>query len=482
MLHVACEVNDLAVVRYLIEEVGLSQTPDEHGYYPLHSVLMHEHTSNYSCSETILLLNYLVEHGAEVDIAGPFNRSPLHTATLYGCLPGVMWLIALNANINRVEKGRFQANTPLHNAAFGGYQGIVEFLLLKGVNARLVNKSGLTPLMEGIQQGHLAVAETFWKHGHWLSAGDYEQLLKKPLTAKAKRCLEVPLRTRLTTSVELLTERDIKVQLDSLTTALQQKGWNCFDVAVGIEREQIVKYALENSANLEFRRLLAPEIKHAAALSGSHGLPSSMRTTQLSTFMKDYFDAHEAMKKAVEECNEAIGKPERHRLSLEDLEKTFFVNPNNKTQYAVAYQKLCEAREQLFTPAEQRFNEYCENEESYKTYIRDYYGASQWFAFQRQVETSRSTSMVDITAHMLKAQIVIHNCTDHQVIYETAAYGPKVIHVDFNGVNHFTSTLAPDAGVGTAPVAEPIIFSQGHNTRASMVPSEERRVVPQPHP
>ena len=46
-----------------------------------------------------------------------------------------------------------------------------------------------------------------------------------------------------------------------------QNGCNCFDVAVGIDRKSLVEYALGKAESIEFRRLLAPEIRHAIAVT-----------------------------------------------------------------------------------------------------------------------------------------------------------------------------------------------------------------------
>jgi ankyrin repeat protein len=555
ILHVACEANQLAVVRYLIEEVGFHQTQDE-GYYPIHSAVMRVHSDPSTYPDTIILLDYLREQGADIDALGIYSRSPLHTAALYGCLPGATWLIAAGADINRMEKGRFQANTPLHNAAFAGHDSIVELLLLRGANGRLVNKSNFTALMEAVQQGHLAVVQVFWKHGIWLSDSDYEQLLKKPLTVKVKRCLEMPLQARLATTAGLLSEKGMGVEsaaisidafqqmTSSTVVSQQQKGWNCFDIAAGIEREQLVQYALVNSGNLEFRRLLAPEIRHAAAITVAYmemnqvvfeehtasvksqqilqeksqriqelfqiadvlktereraqieseaikllnsessekavityrqGLPSSMQTGRVYQLVNDYFNAHEVMKKAVAECNDALGHRDGHRLSLEALEQWL---PLNETQ-AEACRKLKEAKDRLFTTAEQQFKEYCESEAVYKTYVQDYYGAAQWFAFQRQFADHQSTSMVDITARMKEAKIVIHNNTNRAVIYSTNAYGARKIHVEFDGINHFNNMPEANVGLSAASTAQKMmVFSEVYSGNVgSMLPSQEDRVI-----
>lgn len=504
-LHIACEANQLPMVRYLIEKIGLRQKQDLQGYYPLHAAATCTHVNSDIHSEVTQLLDYLLKKGANVECLGPYDRTPLHTAALYGSLPAVAWLVAQGADINRAEKGRFQANTPLHNAAFAGHVEIVDFLLQKGANPRLLNKTDATALMEAIEQGKLNVVEIFWKRGIWLLASERKQLLEKPLTKIAMRCLNVPLQPELANLSD-----DVDIFSKASVAASQQKGWNCFDVAVGIEREQVVTYALKNSADLEFRRLLAPEIRHAAAVTAvymqmnklsteqsatsnifskrksllelfqiedalaeklealqmqnssvsKYALPNSMQNENIFELVNHYFDAHEAMKAAVAECNDVLGKNEGQRLSLEELDELFSI-PDNIAQYQQAHASFFAARNQLFAPVEQKFKEYCESEDTYKTYVQDYYGACQWFAFQRQFADHQSTSMVDIVARMLDAKIMIHNNqADQAVLYETRAYGAKQIHITFNGRDHFESMVEADV------IEKPIIFSNVYAAKA----------------
>src|ERR1700722_18842626 len=56
----------------------------------------------------------------------------------------------------------------------------------------------------------------------------------------------------------------------NLQKSKQQLGWNCFDIAAGIERKELVEFALAHASSIEFRRLLAPEIRHAATLAAIH--------------------------------------------------------------------------------------------------------------------------------------------------------------------------------------------------------------------
>jgi WD40 repeat protein len=221
-----------------------------------------------------------------------------------------------------------------------------------------------------------------------------------------------------------------------------QLGWNCFDVAAGIARSALVDYALSHAADVRVRHLLAPEIKHAAAVTrtgatSAYALPLAMRTAVLNQLMDDYFAAHEQMIPAVAACNDALGYAEGHRQSLEQLQ-VFFATEMHRAAHPAVYQAFAAALAEILTPVEQRLQDWCEAEDTYRAYVQQYYGQNQWFAFQPVFAGQYSSSMVDIVARMLGIQIFIHDNSPQQgVLYHTAAYGTRVIHIAYNGINHF---------------------------------------------
>eukprot|EP01126_Amoeba_proteus_P062552 TRINITY_DN8521_c0_g3_i2.p1 TRINITY_DN8521_c0_g3~~TRINITY_DN8521_c0_g3_i2.p1 ORF type:complete len:476 (+),score=22.49 TRINITY_DN8521_c0_g3_i2:124-1551(+) len=186
-LHLACEANQLHVLRFLLEAIGLPQVKDVDGYFPLH------YAAKNQARNTSALLNYLLKQGALIDSLGVYGRSPLHTASLYGNVSAVQFLLQHGANADRQETGRFQSNTPLHNAAFAGHVAIVRILLEHAANPRILSKiSGKSALLEAVEQGHVAVAATFLKFGIWLSAKEYANLPVN-LSPAQKICLTKPL-------------------------------------------------------------------------------------------------------------------------------------------------------------------------------------------------------------------------------------------------------------------------------------------------
>jgi ankyrin repeat protein len=456
-LHIACEANQLSVVQYLIETLALPQTPDLEGYYPLHRAVKHVHPDPSTHANTVMLLEYLYEHGADaVDVLGPYHRTPLHTATLYGCVPGVMWLLAHQAEINRREKGRFQANTPLHNAAFAGHAFIVEVLLSRGADARLYNKSHHTPLMEGILQGQVEVAECFFKNGIWLSDSEQAHLNKNPLTVKARECLAIPLGANA-----LSQYLPAEVQALPAAAAPLPKAWNSFDLAVGIHRQDLVSYALTQRADPKFRALLGPELQYALLIATAR-------------WKKEPFE--EERKQSQE--SQIVDDRSQHILRVFQISTVDLAVKQKRVQSLCreeAYpfiEDYCHAKEMgepLLSSAEQKFKAYCESEALYSAYIQDYYGASHPFVFEEYFAERNLSSMVDIVAKMLSSKICIHReQAGYPMLYATLAYGAKDIHLVYE--NHSFKNL-PDFQQGLQKNSTPpIIFSPLYEHTHEKVP------------
>jgi hypothetical protein len=292
----------------------------------------------------------------------------------------------------------------------------------------------------------------------------------------------------------------------------KQNGWACFDIAVGFERKQLIEFALKNIHLLEFRQLLASEIRHAAALGAVYmnlqdeeneklakeiselfmladalndkaskeqleaqafnllesdvdiglsqfSLPISMHTKQLQKIVNDYVQAHEKMRSAVATCNQALGYQEGKYLSLAELDR-YFVNPDNQN---VAYSAYQQARTNSFSPFESAFIKYCQKKAICTQYIQEYYAKRGWFSFQLSFNGENNTSMVDIAARMIGKNIVIHDIKDlEKILYPAKITNLEEIHIAFNGHDHFVGMVLKNKistinqyRIGNSPVKKP---------------------------
>ncbi len=326
-----------------------------------------------------------------------------------------------------------------------------------------------------------------------------------------------------------------------------QRGWNCFDLAIGLDvalkidekdaskraqatRAKLVDFALDEKNIPEFRRLLAPEIRHAAGLTAvylnlqkeketaekerntrlaelfgvaevlekartseastqamvseqivklladddrskqdadvsgleHHILPRSLQTEALLKLMNDYQNADEVMQKvirdclqnpqmqeAVAACKKALSQAQGNRVinivAAEDL-YVFLKAPEQQKLYPNAWEMYSKQYDEKFVPHEKALQAYCEDEKTYRTYISEYYGKNGWVAFQRSFKAEGvSTSMIDIAARLVNAQIVV--CQQGAIlqnnweeIYCTApftAQNNKKVYVQFIGRSHF---------------------------------------------
>lgn len=285
---------------------------------------------------------------------------------------------------------------------------------------------------------------------------DYQQAIQEakanpeqyqwPVAKASKKVESVrPSKTGFFSHQSNITSRFIQRRRDDL-----QLGWNCFDVAVGITRNDLVTYALTNANNLEFRRYLAIEMKHAAAAQGQFALPRGMETAELIALRDAYINAanHPEFMQALNACNDLLDFNEGNRKNVDEL-KSLFSAENYQRQHLEAYTIYQNAIQHYYTPHEDAFNEYLQRETTYHQYIKDYYGARNWVAFQRNLEGEESGSMVDITARCINKQIIIYHQNeqgDYSIAYQTAArpeykgeqveilhaYGNHFIHLERN--------------------------------------------------
>jgi ankyrin repeat protein len=183
-LNEAVRLNDIVLVKALIEGGSDVNAEDKLGETPLHDAVVRGY-------EEISIL--LIEHGADVNARDVRGLSPVHAAAWRGNLDMVALLISSGADINArdhdgvtplhaaalagrketvallIEKGaavnaKNNINmTPLHAAALSGDRETVAFLVDNGASVSARTKDGLTPLQKASQNNHAEVVELLQK-------------------------------------------------------------------------------------------------------------------------------------------------------------------------------------------------------------------------------------------------------------------------------------------------------------------------------
>src|SRR6266478_6653961 len=132
------------------------QINSTYGYYvsPLVAALRGEHFK---------IAQSLYERGADVDVQGPYKRTPLCGASLSGHLEIVEWLLSRSANTNvREDQNGW---VPLHSAAWFGHIEVSRLLLQYKVDNNPQSSDGSTPLHEALEAGYVDVALLLLEHG-----------------------------------------------------------------------------------------------------------------------------------------------------------------------------------------------------------------------------------------------------------------------------------------------------------------------------
>lgn len=165
------------------------------------------------------VVEFLLEHGAEVYASDKGGLVPLHNACSYGHYEVTELLVKHGANVNVADLWKF---TPLHEAAAKGKYEIVKLLLKHGADPIKKNRDGATPL-DLVREGDLDVADLLRGNSALLDAA------KKGNLARVQRLV----------SAENINCRD--AQGRNSTPLHLAAGYNNFEVA---------EYLLENGADV----------------------------------------------------------------------------------------------------------------------------------------------------------------------------------------------------------------------------------------
>jgi len=109
------------------------------------------------------IVKYLVDHGADVDKEMEDGITPLLIATQNGHKDIVEYLVEHGADINKASE--MNRSTPLSIAAQNRHKDIIEYLVEHGADVNKERKDGCTPLLIATKKGYEYIVEYLVKHG-----------------------------------------------------------------------------------------------------------------------------------------------------------------------------------------------------------------------------------------------------------------------------------------------------------------------------
>jgi len=362
-----------------------------------------------------------------------------------------------------INKPNAYGLTPIQHAAIelsknpkvAALKQIVIILCKYGADLRADNTLSFfsTPFWWLDHGGHSAqtiltpeIKKTFTEQELTLSAYDRNSFLREPVTPLESHQDSMLDLNELMSSWPRIPEFKVKIQVG------EQLGWNCFDIAIGLSRKELVDFALAHKASPLFRNLLAPEIKMAAQTTATlmnqgspmssqqaEALPQNMHTKKVQNLFNDIHKQEEAMKPQLVICNDLLGFPEGKRHSFNELGDFFANNPPKNANVSLAEMVFNQAMGQYLL-YEKALNDFCESEPIYEEYIKTYYAEEEWVSFLPNTAGSNNTSMVDIASICINKRIIIYRkdsqSSIYKEIYSTAFQGNGTVHIEHD-INHF---------------------------------------------
>jgi len=129
----------------------------------------------------------LHQYGAFLDIRGEHQRTPLHTASIWGLTDIVQWLLIHNADANGRQNSGW---TSLHLAAHNNSLEVVQVLLDHNADVNSRTNFGQSPLSLAVDGNYLDVVRLLLEHG--ADANTRSRRQQTPLhMASSKGCVEI---------------------------------------------------------------------------------------------------------------------------------------------------------------------------------------------------------------------------------------------------------------------------------------------------
>jgi ankyrin repeat protein len=196
-VHFAAKLSRPEVVLALIEAHGTTEVRDGYGQTPLYSAAhfgrlqlareLHRAGANVNAASehnggsTPLhvaaisghadMINFLLEHGADLHKVAKEGGTPLGACAMQGCLPGLQLLLSKGAAVAQRDRAGSDALT---RAANNGHLQCMQALLAAGGSVHNVRHDGLTALHLAAGAGELAAVQCLLHNGASVHMTDVE--------------------------------------------------------------------------------------------------------------------------------------------------------------------------------------------------------------------------------------------------------------------------------------------------------------------
>ena len=191
LLHLAAEAGCVEMVRMLLEEKVKVNLCDENTNSPLALAIRGSGISS-RVKDYLMVVNMLIEVGANVHHANKYNSNLLHIAIVYGNVEIVKLLIDHKVEINLKDNIGY---TPLHVAVASNADSkldileqqccleVLDLLIQRGAIIDVENDSGYTPLQLAVRDGSGKLATYLIKQGANINPTNSHSLLHEAINA-----------------------------------------------------------------------------------------------------------------------------------------------------------------------------------------------------------------------------------------------------------------------------------------------------------
>lgn len=146
---------------YQIVKILVDRGVDINSTYSSSWLISHQTPLHHACKNgDYIMVQLLLNKGADVDIKDEFNKTPLHVAVQEGHVHTVVTLLNHGADVNSFFY-TFDDNyyTALLLACEKGNEEIAKLLLNRGADVNIENKFGLTAFSLAVRNGHSNIAK-----------------------------------------------------------------------------------------------------------------------------------------------------------------------------------------------------------------------------------------------------------------------------------------------------------------------------------